>query len=160
MVRLGSHRDVRHPLARTGPAGHVRSRQRVFSCFNRHETARGIRCAPPFCPSRMLMVLDDRGVEQQRLQVGVAAKGLQHPLPHALLAPPIVALEYRVPGAKSVGQVASRGSGFGNPKDRIYGPSIIFPSSSWVARATRQQRFNASPLLVGPCVSPFHLAPP
>src|SRR5262245_61294964 len=120
MFLLESCRAARRRLRKTESVVRRRSPPRGFSCSNRHASDRPPHYFAPFCTGRMLMRPDNRGIEKQMLQVGVAAQRFAEALPNASFAPTVVTLKNRVPVAKTLGQVAPWGTGLRNPKHGVH----------------------------------------
>jgi hypothetical protein len=108
----------------------------------------------------MQMGPDNRGIEEQVLQFGIAAQGFENSLPDASFAPAVVTLKNRVRLAEPLGQIAPWSSGLGYPKHGIDEQSIVLGGPPRVAFLTRQMGPDPFPLFVRQFVSPHRFAPP
>src|SRR3954454_5578840 len=102
----------------------------------------------------MLMGSGDRGVDrddplQVRYRVRVALKLQQHPVPGAVLGPPVETPPDRLPGREIAGQVPPRRPGTQPPADRLDHRTMLTPPPTPSRRTVRQKRLDPGPHLVG-----------
>ena len=95
----------------------------------------------------MLVRPDHGAVDDHPLQVGVL-QGLEDPLPHPFLGPPVEPLPDRAPEPEPLGQVAPRGPGLADPEDGVDEEAVVLGGHAGVAGLAGERVFDASPVLV------------
>jgi hypothetical protein len=105
----------------------------------------------------MLVGADDRRVQEQGFQVGIAAEGLHDTEPNARIGPAVEPLEDRVPETETFGQVAPARPGPSDPEHGIAKEPIIPGRGAGGLRAPGQEEFDARPLLVGHLKAACHV---
>src|SRR5215207_6471195 len=101
----------------------------------------------------MLMGSGDRGVDrddplQVRDRVGVTLQLEQHPIPGAVLGPPVETPPDRLPGREIAGQVPPRRPGPEPPADRLDHRTMLTPPPTPSWSTVREQRLDPIPHLI------------
>src|SRR5689334_10853821 len=96
----------------------------------------------------MLMNANHRRIEQQVLQLGLAAQRFEDGVPDSASAPAQKTLKDRVPFAEPFGQIAPGSAGPSNPQNRIHETTIVLGRSSGMVRLPWQKRLDSVPLFV------------
>jgi hypothetical protein len=96
----------------------------------------------------MLMDANDRTVDEDFLDIGIAGERGKDPLPHAAFLPPGKALIDAVPEAELLRQVAPGRSRPRHPQHGLDKPAIVPRATTTVAWFARQHVRNPLPLIV------------
>lgn len=91
------------------------------------------------------MGADDGRVEDQDVQVGVA-QGREDWVPAALLGPAVEAPPLAVAAAQALGEVGPRGTGAGDPQDRIEEAAVVLGNAAVLTVLSGQQVLDAFPI--------------
>jgi hypothetical protein len=95
-----------------------------------------------------VLVGPDHGtVEDQPLQVGVLQL-LEDPEPDPLGVPAIESLPYRVPLAKSSGDVSPGGTGLADPEHGVDEESVVLGGDAGVARPAGEEALDPFPVFI------------
>src|SRR6185437_2948632 len=120
-------------------------------------TAQGF--PPPVCASPRLVSPNEGGIHQDIFTVWIIGKGLEYPFPDTGLRPPVLALEYTVPCADDVRELAPVRPGPCDPAHRIHTCSGSRGRPPGIARCPRQQLLDGRPLSVPELASCHPLLP-
>lgn len=96
----------------------------------------------------MLMGANDGGVNEQLLKICITGEGAGHAFPNTGIPPTREADVGAMPVAEFGRQVAPRYAGTHDPENRLDEKTIVFRGATRIAGFTRQQMFNATPLII------------
>src|SRR5215213_11505960 len=100
----------------------------------------------PLCPLSVPVDLDDGGVDQGVVQVGLVRDGIEQPLPDVRLHPAAKAGEGAAPVAERGRQIAPGTARSDNPQHGFDKQAIVRAAASGVARLAQTTRFHLRPL--------------
>src|ERR1019366_8490027 len=111
-------------------------------------SAQRFRCGrAAFGASRVLMRPNNRGIQQQNLEIRIL-QFVHDGLEHSRLAPAIEALKHAVPFAEALGQITPGSAGLGDPPNGIHEQAIVLGRRAGVTFLPRQEVANRFPLFV------------
>jgi len=94
------------------------------------------------------MGTDNRGIDEQVLQIGITAQGISHPLPDTAFAPAREAHIGSVPMTVLGRQVPPGASGTHDPENGLDELTIVLGRATRILDLARQVIFNAFPLII------------
>ena len=137
------------PPERIRRAGLPRASAAMWSFVVRPPRERPTACSPLLSRAGgVLMGPDDRGIDQQVLQVGVASEGLQDAAPDARLSPAVEPLIGGVGRPEPGGQVGPGRAGAGYPEDGVEEQAVVLGRRSGVVGLARQQLLDAAEAVI------------
>ena len=114
----------------------------------RHESVRSPVAGSPFCARSLLMGLNNRSINHRIFEVWRTVYGTEKTLKHTGISPSAEPFENRIPIAEILGQIAPRRACSHTPKNRLYEPTIVPATCTWVTNFPGLQRPHLLPKFI------------